>query len=148
MSYDSRVETYKHIQIVQKLMMQMIIDLQNRSHIHDQSKLISPEKELFDEWTPKLADSTYMSDTYKEFLVNLKPALDHHYAANSHHPEHYKNGINDMNLLDLIEMMCDWKAATMRHKNGDIFKSIEENQTRFKYSDQLKQIFLNTVKLF
>ena len=60
----------------------------------DNSKLESPEKELFDEYTPKLKDCTYGSDEYKEFLKGLKVALDHHYANNSHHPEHYENGVN------------------------------------------------------
>lgn len=50
-----------------------------------------------------------------------------------------------MDLIDLIEMICDWKASSMRHENGDIKKSIEINQKRFNYDDTLKQILLNTV---
>ena len=53
-----------------------------------------------------------------------------------------------MNLVDLIEMICDWTAATLRHDTGDIVKSIEINQKRFNYSDELKEIFLNTVELY
>jgi hypothetical protein len=106
----------------------------------------TPEKELFDEFTPKLAGSTYGSDEYKEMLKGLKPALDHHYLYNSHHPEHYDNGIDGMNLLDLVEMFYDWKAASERHKNGDILKSIEINKIRFNMSDQLVSILNNTAK--
>jgi hypothetical protein len=51
-----------------------------------------------------------------------------------------------MTLIDLCEMIADWKAATLRHANGDIAKSLEINQKRFKYTDELKQILLNTVK--
>lgn len=51
-----------------------------------------------------------------------------------------------MNLVDIIEMLCDWKAATLRHADGDIYKSIEINQKRFGYSDELKSIFINTIK--
>lgn len=50
-----------------------------------------------------------------------------------------------MDLIDLIEMICDWKASSMRHENGDIKKSIEINQKRFNYDDTLKQILLNTI---
>ena len=50
--------------------------------------------------------------------TKFKPAIDHHYANNRHHPEHWPNGINDMTLMDLIEMLADWKAATARNKNG------------------------------
>ena len=52
-----------------------------------------------------------------------------------------------MNLLDVIEMLCDWLAATHRHAYGDIRKSIEINQKRFKYSDELKLILINTLPL-
>lgn len=144
---DSRVATYEHIQTVQRFLGLVVADLQQRQAIHDQSKLASPEVEVFDEFTPKLANSTYGSDEYKSFLAAMKPALDHHYAANSHHPEHYPDGIKGMSLLDVIEMLCDWKAATMRHKDGDIRKSIDINQKRFGYSDELKQILLNTLSV-
>jgi len=70
--------------------------------------------------------------------------LDHHYAFNRHHPECHLNGMKDMNLLDIVEMLCDWKAATMRHADGDLRKSIEINQGRFGYSDDLKRILHNT----
>ena len=143
---DSRPDTCKHIQTVQHFMLLVVNDLLLRSLVHDQSKLGSPEKEIFDEYTPKLAGSTYGSEEYKQFLAGMKPALDHHYAKNSHHPEYYPNGIQGMSLLDIIEMLCDWKAATLRHNDGDIRRSIEINQKRFGYSDELKQIFLNTLK--
>ena len=78
----------------------------------------------------------------------MKPALDHHYAKNKHHPEHYPDGINDMTLVDLVEMFADWKAATMRHNDGNLLKSIEINTKRFNIDKQLAQIFVNTAKLF
>lgn len=147
MTIDSRVETYKHIEIVHGLLMKVTIKLQLRALKHDQSKLFSPEVEAFDELTPKLAGLTYGSEEYRACLKEMKPALEHHYANNSHHPEHYGElGIKGMSLLDLIEMLCDWKAATLRHNDGDLLKSVEHNQKRFNYSDELKQILLNTIK--
>ena len=144
MSYDSRPDTWRHINTVQQFIIRVVGNLSNRAIVHDQSKLESPEVEIFDEFTPKLKDSTYGSDEYKGFLLSMKVGLDHHYAANSHHPEHYQNGILGMSLLDVIEMLCDWKAATMRHADGDLAKSIEINQSRFGYSDDLKAILINT----
>lgn len=144
---DSRPDTYQHIQQVQRLLNVATVDLLRRSEEHDQSKLDSPEREVFDEFTPKLAGSTYGSEEYKGFLQAMQPALQHHYAANSHHPEHYPDGVRGMSLLDVLEMLCDWKAATLRHNDGDIRKSIEINQKRFGYSDELKQILLNTLPL-
>ena len=43
-------------------------------------------------------------------------------------------------------MLCDWKAATLRHDDGDIQKSLDINAERFKLSPQLKQILKNTVE--
>ena len=96
--------------------------------------------------TPKLKSSTYGSEEYKKFLEELKPALDNHYKENRHHPEHFENGIKGMTLVDLIEMLCDWCAAVERHSDGNILKSIEINQKRFGYSDELKQILINTLE--
>ena len=142
--YDSEADTLKHIKRVSELLTECSIELIERANRHDDSKLESPEKELFDEYTPKLKGCTYGSDEYKEYLKGLKVALDHHYANNSHHPEHYENGVNGFDLFDLIEMFMDWKAATERHTDGDIRKSIEINKDRFELSDQVCDIFRNT----
>ena len=146
MNYDSTVDTLKHIKRVSQLMTEAASELIRRANVHDNSKLESPEKELFDEFTPKLKDSTYGSDEYKEFLKGLKVALDSHYSKNSHHPEFYSNGINGMDLFDIIELFFDWKAAGERHDNGNIYKSIQINKDRLKLSDQLVDIFNNTAE--
>jgi hypothetical protein len=121
-------------------------ELRFRAMNHDASKLSAEEKPIFDEFTPLLRELTYGSDEYKAALAQMKPALDHHYANNSHHPEHYENGINGMSLLDVIEMLADWKAATLRHADGDMWKSLEINRERFQISDQLAEILENTIK--
>jgi hypothetical protein len=139
-------ETNKHITVVQSNIALFIKDLIDRSVIHDQSKLDSPEIEVFGEYTPELAKTEYGSPEYNELLAKVKPAIDHHYANNRHHPEHWPEGINDMTLMDLVEMLSDWKAATERIKNGNIRKSIEVNAKRYKISPQLQQILENTVR--
>jgi len=146
MNYDSKADTLLHIKRVAQLLTEASSELIKRANVHDNSKLESPEKELFDEYTPKLKDCTYGSDEYKNYLKELKVALDHHYANNSHHPEHYKNGVNGFDLFDLIEMFFDWKAAGERHADGNIYKSIELNKERFKLSDQVVDVFTNTAK--
>jgi hypothetical protein len=144
--YDSTVDTLKHIKRVSQLLNQAAGELLRRANVHDESKLYSPEKELFDKFTPLLAASEYGSDEYRQMLEQLKPALEHHYANNSHHPEHYSEGIGAMDLFDIIEMFFDWKAASERHETGDIYKSIEHNEERFSMSAQLAQIFKNTAR--
>jgi rubrerythrin len=191
-TYDSRTDTEQHIQRVQSLMAQCIEKLTERSRVHDRSKLSEPEKSAFDYATPLLKGSTYGSDEYKGFLAELKPALDHHYVNNSHHPEHYRmwkcpacngvyredeitfsecyegkpafcpkccpqgslfeaqleptTGIEGMSLLDLVEMLCDWKAAGERHANGSIERSLVVNRERFQLSEQLTRILSNSAR--
>lgn len=144
--YDSKPDTLLHIKRVAQLLTEAACELIKRANVHDNSKLESPEKEFFDEFTPKLKDSTYGSDEYKEFLTQLKVGLDHHYANNSHHPEHYENGVDGFDLFDLLEMTMDWKAAGERHADGNIYRSIEINKERFNLSDQTVSIMTNTAK--
>jgi hypothetical protein len=142
---DSRLETHKHIQTVQRILALAIADLVQRGPEHDSTKLKSPEVELFDEFTPLLAATTYGTDEYRALLAKIKPALDHHYAAHRHHPEHFPDGIQGMNLMDLLEMICDWMAVAKRHADGDVVRSIEVGKKRFGYSEDLYWILLNTV---
>ncbi len=142
---DSRPATWEHIHMVQRLLLEVIQNLQQRALEHDQSKLSSPEKELFDEFSARLAGLTYGSPEYQESLKLLKPALEHHYAKNTHHPEHYPEGVNDMDLLDVIEMLVDWKASSARQHDGNIMQSLKKAKDRFGIDAQLFKILENTV---
>jgi Family of unknown function (DUF5662) len=143
-AYDSTQDTIAHIARVQQLLGQVIVDLQERAAIHDRSKLREPEKSMFDEFTPKLRDSTYGSEEYEGFRKSMGEALAHHYAHNRHHPEHFARGIASMNLLDVVEMLVDWKAATERHADGDLARSIAHNRERFGYGDEIEGLLHNT----
>lgn len=147
-NYDSTADTLLHIKRVNELLILCTKELLDRARVHDSSKLKSPEKEGFDEFTPKLKSTTFGSDEYYENLKGLKAALDHHYKNNSHHPQFYKRGVDGMNLFDVIEMFVDWWAASERHEDGDIMKSIDINKERFQMSEQLCNIFKNTVVSF
>jgi Family of unknown function (DUF5662) len=146
MTYDSRNDTLAHIGQVQALLSDVITDLRARARAHDQSKLAEPEKSVFDVFTPKLRDSTYGSDEYKQFLAGMGEGLRHHYAVNDHHPEHHPSGIRSMDLIQLTEMLADWKAATLRHADGDLRRSISQNAERFGYGEELEHILLNTAE--
>jgi hypothetical protein len=143
---DERFKTLRHIETVRNHLNACVRELLDRAEQHDQTKLQDPERSMFDEFTPLLRASTYGSDEYKGFLKGMAGVLEHHYAHNRHHPEHHRDGIRGMNLIDLIEMLCDWKSSGLRHADGDIFKSIEINQKRFGYSDELAGILRNTAE--
>lgn len=146
MKTDSRISTFYHKKRVYELMSQGVCELLKRASEHDNSKLVSPERELFDEYSSELRKSSYGDQEYNEFLQKLDSAIKHHYEINSHHPEHYKNGLNDFDLFDIFEMFFDWKASSERHDDGNIYKSIEINKDRFSMTEQLCQIFKNTAK--
>lgn len=144
---ECQVETQKHIETVRKYIRFIIDKIDMRGVKHDASKLESPEVEAFAENTNILKNLTYGSEDYKMQLEKLKPTLEHHYAANRHHPEHFVNGVNDMTLVDIIEMFCDWKASTLRQYDGNLLKSIEISAERFNIDPQLKQILINTARM-
>ena len=144
---EAKFKTMRHIETVRNYLNAMITELMDRAEQHDQSKLAPPEVEIFEEYTPKLRDCTYGSDEYRRFLSEMRPAIEHHNVVNRHHPEHFENGVHGMNLIDLLEMLCDWKAATMRHNDGDIRRSLEINADRFGYGPELKGLLSNTIDL-
>jgi hypothetical protein len=143
----ANISTREHIECVRNLINYIIIKLLQRGELHDQSKLVDPESKIFAEYTDKLRGVTYGSPQYKQFLLEIGPALEHHYANNRHHPEFHQNGIQGMNLIDLLEMFVDWYASCQRHADGDIFKSIEINQTRFNIDPKLVSILQETARM-
>lgn len=159
MSYDSRPDTYAHIQRVRDYIDRVVWNLLGRASEHDMSKLSDPEVQVFDEFTPKLADMEYGSDEYRACSEAMGPALEHHYAHNRHHPEHYEDGVAGMSCLDIVEMICDWKAASERMRppapgapgrtdapayTDDFDRSLKLNQERFGYGDEVAGIIRNT----
>ena len=50
-----------------------------------------------------------------------------------------------MTIMDLTEMICDWKASSERQNNGDIFDGIEKQSIRFNYDKKMIRILSNTV---
>lgn len=146
-NYEARVSTHEHIAQVRGLVLGAAIDLQQRAHRHDRTKLLSPEVEVFDEATAELKQLTYGSPAYKQALEKMGPALEHHYEVWDHHPEHHAGGIQEMDLIQILEMLCDWIAATRRHTDGDIRRSIEQNAERFGYGPEIKRLLHNTVKV-
>ena len=137
-------ETHKHVRTVQKNLHLFIQDLIHRSQIHDDSKFEEPELSIFASNGHKLKSTSYGTPEYEALLNETRPAITHHYSLNRHHPEYHKNGINDMNLVDLLELLADWKAAGERNKDGNINKSISVNTSRFDISPQLRKILENT----
>ena len=138
-------EILRHIGRMRDYVRDFTDELKERAFVHDFSKLKSPEFEMLVE----LSDYTdgkyeYGTSAYTNMLKDIKPLLDTHNSVNSHHPDHYPNGIDDMDLYDICEMFFDWRAASEKHKGSNIWKSLEVGKERFGMSDQLYNILKNT----
>lgn len=146
-AYDSRPDTLRHSLRVGNFIVELVTDLLGRVTTHDLTKTEPPEVAHFDRATQKLRTMAYDSPEYQASLADLRPALQHHYQHNRHHPEHWgEAGIAGMTLTDVTEMLCDWRASTERMApgTGDLARSIEVAKTRFGLGDQLAQILVNT----
>jgi hypothetical protein len=123
--------------------------LKKRGHNHDKSKLEKHEKNKYEKAKEKLDKLHFGGDEYKKELENIEPALHNHYKYNTHHPEHYggENAVTSMNLLDILEMFCDWKAISLNTQHKDLKHLIFINCKKYNISPQLHQILLNSVHL-
>lgn len=149
--YDSRRDTLKHIEMVRARLDEMIGELQDRQRGHDASKLVEPEKSGYDRLTGALRgarrDGVYVGSEYLAAITDAHDAIQHHYAKNPHHPEHYPDGIAGMTLADLVEMLADWKAASERDGTlSALMGSLEGNIRRWNIDPQLGQILANTIR--
>lgn len=149
MSEDSRPDTWRHIWQVQGLLYGAAMELLRRAHEHDQSKLVEPELTGFDYWRRKLDEVEHDSPEYKAHLKEMDELLAHHYEHNRHHPEHFDNGIHGMNLIDLLEMLCDWLAAARRQEDVPL-NSVADYirggaRERFGYGDEIEGLLLATL---
>lgn len=141
----AEIVTRKHMQRVAVLLGEASGELIRRAAAHDLSKLEPVELEPLQRMQDLIdaeGQAPYGSEEYKRRTALLQPMLAHHYQHNAHHPEHYDNGVDGMNLFDLVEMFFDWKAASERGEESAM--SLSAACERFGVSDQLRSILENT----
>ena len=144
-AFDSRAEILQHVLDVRACLDTFVTEMLRRGRLHDASKFTEAEKPAFDEAIPLLRGVPYGSPEHQAVLDRLAPAFDHHYRCNSHHPEHYGElGVAGMDLFDLVEMVCDWIAASKRNPADGV--KLSYNIELFRIQDQLARILENTLK--
>lgn len=137
-------ETYRIIQtiliiIIHKFwvfvyLLKVCFILLRRGMVHDLSKFGKDEFSILVENIHFFRTIPYATNDYEKYIKTIYSATEHHYGKNSHHPQHYGN-IEEMGFLDLVEMLCDWKAATRKCRHDNIEKSMEYNKNKFHFSD-------------
>lgn len=133
-----------HKTLVGRYINKVIGSLMEQAVVHDNSKFGIWEFEPYAEVQDRFATAEYGSEEYLACCEAIKPALKHHVTVNAHHPESFANGINDMSLLEVVEMVCDWCAACQR-SGGDTLR-LDLQKARFTIDDQLYGIIVNTAR--
>lgn len=145
MTSDFLKDLVKHRELVGQHLQFGANELFHRAIGHDRSKFSNEEYGPYEDAFPGLQKYAYGTDEFKAELKKIKPAIAHHYQFNDHHPEHFTNGINDMDLFQIYEMACDWLAASSRSQTP-IMDGLQINKERFGISDQLFNVIVKTMK--
>lgn len=130
------VKILHHKNKVSSLLKKLSRSLAERADTHDNSKFEPDEFEGFcqlDAYRNHQKEE-YGSKTYEAGMKN--DAVKLHLSRNSHHIEYWPNGLDDMSLADVIEMLIDWEVARqVRDTEQDINVTWQTRQKRFNLSD-------------
>lgn len=134
----------KHKASVKNKLIFLAKELEERAKKHDDSKLQQPEVTYLIEMD-KEGRKEYGSQEYFDKMKRWEKFFKHHYENNRHHPDHFLNSVEGMNLIDLCEYIVDIISYYDNMHVGDAIKTINEQKDRFKFDDQLTQILKNTL---
>lgn len=142
-------DVWKHRHLVAELMVKASIILLGAGVVHDASKLTDKERPYYEKpvWALNHSGVEYGSPEYKRLTAQMGQGWEHHKAANAHHPEFYgqePEALSMMNMFEMIEMLCDWIAASKR-KGNDPAQAMKFLKEKYPVSEQLEKILLNTL---
>ena len=126
-----------HIQCVQEAIWTVTKQLDRRATEHDKSKFKADEFAGYQRFDDMPEGLEYGSDEYKAEMAKVMKdnnCYKIHCKRNDHHPEHYDK-IENMPLLAIIEMVCDWKGAQKSYGNtGEWMDGVQKNISRFGFT--------------
>ena len=141
---------HNHIFYVQNAIKQFTNELDRRALLHDESKFREDELKGYLRFEDMPEGLEYGSTKYKAAMSKImenNDCFDLHSKRNSHHPE-FHNKPADMTLLDIIEMVCDWRGAHIAYGNkGDWMSSTKHNISRYEFTDAQKWAINQVAKL-
>ena len=134
---------HKHISFVQEALLHIVDEFRMRAFVHDSSKFESDELSGYLRFEDMPEGLEYGSAEYKAAMAKIMEnnnCFELHSQRNDHHPEHYEN-TQDMRLMAVIEMVCDWAGAHLAYGNkGDWKESAEHNIGRYDFSEHQKWV--------
>lgn len=115
------------------------IQMKSRAYSHDKSKMYDyNEFEGYILLNRSLEGVKYGSEEYDKAMKKHGKVIQLHHKNNDHHPEHFKNGIRDMNKFQIYEMICDWIGAfKVRNNTSNWKEGFEKNKIRFNIPDDV-----------
>ena len=132
-----------HTRSIRTNLAKITSDLTRRASVHDDLKLGDDQLDRYIARHQEIHPLPYDAPERKEVEAKYKDLIEAHHKQYRHHPEHFEHGIDDMNLVDVIEMLCDWAAA-----GADIEKSLKVNEKKYSVSPQLMKLLKNTIRDF
>ena len=128
----------RHIMTVQLILRTLAREMLNRADAHDLSKL-GPDEFGGMIAIDRIADKCGLNSP--EYMAALSGgAIQLHVSRHSHHPEYHVSGVQNMSLLDIVEMVCDWKAANVLRGHPEWNESVRMMSERLGLSSE--QIYL------
>lgn len=124
----------RHQALVRKYLLNLAHQLQQRALLHDLSKFQLDEFAGIVEINQVAREHRIDSPEYKASIQ--AEAVKLHWSRNPHHPEFYPGGIKDMSLLDLVEMVIDWRAASETYGRTSFSESLRIQRERFMMTDE------------
>lgn len=138
---DSKVHQARVSIILSKLGKELI----KRGKTHDFSKFQTPEKDFYKEYHDQLKEATFGSKMYQYYMEKMQPGIQHHYEVNDHHPEHFKDGVVDMDLIQMLEMLADIRAVSIE-KGTDVIAFLPKYMKEKNIPENFYTILRNTLQ--
>jgi len=137
----------RHQKMVSFLLRELAREFERRADLHDMSKLQLDELEGFVEINRIARQYKFGSKEYKE-TIGSHPCVKLHYSRNTHHPEYHQGGVRSMGLIDFMEMVIDWTAATKTYGNMSWEEVIQQQKKEFPQLSDCQLALISLIKEF
>ncbi|MDB4778009.1 DUF5662 family protein [bacterium] len=126
-------------------------ELRRRAEIHDASKFGDVERVPYI-WLTEFHRCRQNDEPFEYpdgMKEQVREAIAHHMTTNRHHPEFHADP-NEMSVVDIIEMVCDWTAMSQEFgQDGGSARGWADKTIghRVKFNDKLKKLIYSTIDL-
>jgi hypothetical protein len=140
------IKTNKHIGNIKKILDYIKEQINDRGNNHDKSKF---NKNEIDGWIlgSNLEQLDKNSDEYNQAKKLYDNAYKIHHKQNRHHPEYFKHGFSDMNVVDVVEIIADWMMDAVE-ENKSFEQIVNEKQKEFNFDNAIRNLLINSAKEF